>query len=132
MVGHLLHLGINTWPLHEARVSADMTRMMFPLENYDLESIRQIVEDRRVHPLTCPSDHIINVASNMLSDEVREVFFDNLDKFDGTGPEDILQLFENIGHHESTIRMIVYMRLAVTMLEHMHPLVECEERRLLQ
>ncbi len=132
MIGHLLYLGINAWPLEEARTAVEVTRMMFPLDNGDLESIREIVDDRYVHPLTCPSDHMIMAASRMLCEDARGLFFENLEKFDGTGPEDIMQLFENIGHYESTIRMIVYMRLAVMMLEHMHPLVHCEEREMLQ
>jgi hypothetical protein len=132
MVGHLLYLGINAWPLEEARASVEVTRMMFPLDNGDLESIREIVDDRYVYPLTCQSDHMIMAASRMLCEDARELFFENLEKFDGTGPEDIMQLFGNIGHYESTIRMVVYMRLAVMMLEHMHPIVLCGEREMLQ
>ena len=125
MVGHLLHQGTSLWSLKEARLSVEVTMMMYDVEDYELESIREIAERKYVQPLTYHNSYILKAADTILCEDAHDIFFGLVERhFDGVDV-DIMNLLQNISDHLCAKRLDMYLHLADMMNRHIHPLREC-------
>lgn len=126
MVGHLLFSGLDSWPLDEAESSVIDTISMFDLGNHNLESIREVAEDKYVDFIMSPDSYVNAAASTILCDDAyKEFSYISENLFDAEGV-DVTEILRDIKGHACALRMEAYMCLAVAMNQHIHPAKECE------